>query len=126
VYLACTFLGPFVYLRLPFRRSCPSHGGGLLAIAFHARRGLEDPGRLGLARGRGPGPCRDVAQAPGARQVPLVLSAWDSATRNAATAVVNNGGSTPSAPPPPRQVTSQVIVAVARSAPPGCPALELV
>jgi hypothetical protein len=46
-------------------------------------------------------PCRDVALAPGARQVPLVFSAWDSVTRNAATAVVNNGGSTPPAPPLP-------------------------
>jgi hypothetical protein len=64
--------------------------------------------------------------APGGRQVPLVFSAWDSATRNAATAVVNNGGSTPPAPPAPCQVISQVIVAVAWNAPPGCPALELV
>jgi hypothetical protein len=65
--------------------------------------------------------------APGGRQVaPLVFSAWDSATRNAATAVVNNGGSIPPAPRVPCQVTSQVIVAVARNAPPGCPALEVV
>jgi hypothetical protein len=55
-----------------------------------------------------------------------VFSAWDSATRNAATAVVNSGGSTPPAPPAPCQVTSQVIVADAWNAPPGCPALELV
>jgi len=55
---------------------------------------------------------REAALAPGGRQVtPLVFSAWDSATRNAATAVVNNGGSTPPAPPAPCQVTSQVIVA---------------
>ena len=64
--------------------------------------------------------------APGGRQVPLVSSAWDTATRNAATAVVNSGGSTPPAPPAPRPVTSQVIVAVARNAPSGCPALEVV
>jgi hypothetical protein len=44
-------------------------------------------------------PCRETALAPGGRQVaPLVFSAWDSATRNAATAVVNSGGSTPPAP----------------------------
>ncbi len=54
-----------------------------------------------------------------------MFSAWDSATRNAATAVVNNGGSTPPAPPAPYQVMSQVIVADAWKAPPGCPALEL-
>ena len=68
----------------------------------------------------------EAAPAPGGRQVPpLVSSAWDSATRNAATAVVNNGGRTPPAPPARCQVTSQVIVAVARNAPPGCPALEV-
>jgi hypothetical protein len=37
MYLARTFLGPFVYPRctpgLPFRRSWPSHGGGLLTVA---------------------------------------------------------------------------------------------
>jgi hypothetical protein len=44
----------------------------------------------------------------------LVFSAWDTATRNVATAVVNNGAD---APPAPRQVTSQVIVAVAWKAP---------
>jgi hypothetical protein len=72
-------------------------------------------------------PYREAALAPGGRQVPPpVFSAWDSATRNAATAVVNSGGSTPPAPPAPCQVTSHVIVAVARKAPPGCPALELV
>jgi hypothetical protein len=55
-----------------------------------------------------------------------VFRASDSATRNAAVAVVNSGGSTPPAPPAPYQVTSQVIVAVAWKAPPGCPALERV
>jgi len=74
-----------------------------------------------------PAPCREAALAPGGRQVPpLVFSAWDSATRNAATAVVNSGGSAPPAPPAPCQVISHVIVAVALNAPPGCPALELV
>lgn len=72
----------------------------------------------------------ETALAPGGRQVPpLVFSAWDSATRNAATAVVNSGGNAPPAPPAPPapcQVTSQVIVAVAWKAPPGCPALERV
>ena len=63
---------------------------------------------------------------PGRQVPPLVFSAWDSATRNAATAVVNSGGSAPPAPPAPCQVMSQVIVAVAWNAPPGCPALELV
>ena len=53
-----------------------------------------------------------------------MFSACDSATRNAATAVVNNGASTSPTPPAPCQVTSQVIVAVAWNAPPGCPALE--
>ena len=69
----------------------------------------------------------ETALAPGGRQVaPLVFSAWDSATRNAAVAVVNSGGSAPPAPPAPCQVISHVIVAVAWNAPPGCPALELV
>jgi hypothetical protein len=64
---------------------------------------------------------------PDGRQVPpLVFSAWDSATRNAAVAVVNSGGSTPPAPRAPCQMMSQVIVAVAVNAPPGCPALERV
>jgi hypothetical protein len=63
---------------------------------------------------------------PGRQVAPLVFSAWDSATRNAATAVVNNGGNAPPAPPAPCQVTSQVIVADAWKAPPGWPALELV
>ena len=67
----------------------------------------------------------ETAPAPGGRQVtPLVFSAWDSATRNAATAVVNSGASIPPAPPAPCQVMSQVIVAVTWKAPPGCPALE--
>jgi len=82
---------------------------------------------LVFARGRGSCPCREAALAPGGRQVPaLVFSAWDSATRNAATAVVNSGGNAPPAPPAPCHVTSQVIVAVAVNAPPGCPALEVV
>jgi len=69
----------------------------------------------------------EAARAPGGRQVPpLVFSAWDSATRNAATAVVNSGGNAPPAPSAPCQVTSQVIVAVTWKAPSGCPALELV
>jgi hypothetical protein len=59
------------------------------------------------------------------RQAPLVSRACDSATRNSAAAVVNSGASAPPAPPGPRQVTSQVMVAVAVNAPPGCPALEL-
>ena len=80
-----------------------------------------------FARGRGSCPCGEAALAPDGRQVPpLVFSAWDSATRNAATAVVNSGASTPPTPPAPCQVTSQVIVAVAWKAPSGCPALELV
>jgi hypothetical protein len=79
-----------------------------------------------LARARFlPLPWRPLA--PSGRQVPpLVSSAWDSATRNAATAVVNSGGSTPPAPPAPYQVMFQVIVAVAWNAPSGCPALEVV
>jgi hypothetical protein len=70
----------------------------------------------------------ETALAPGGCQVAsLVFSAWDSATRNAATAVVNNGGgSSPPAPPAPCPVISQVIAAVVWNAPPGCPALELV
>ena len=65
--------------------------------------------------------------APGGRQVPpLVFSARDSATRNASVAIVNSGGSAPPAPPAPCQVTSQVNVAEAWNAPPGCPALDLV
>ena len=52
---------------------------------------------------------------PGGRQVPpLVFGTWDAATRNVATAVVNYDTN---APPAPRQATSQVIVAVAWTAP---------
>ena len=92
-----------------------------------AARALEGLGALVLTAGAVPALAPEAAPAPGGRQVaPLVFSAWDSATRNAATAVVNNGGSAPPAPAAPRQVTSQVIVAVARNAPPGCPALEAV
>jgi hypothetical protein len=48
-------------------------------------------------------------RAGGWRQVPpLVFSAWDSATWNAATAVVNSGGGTPPAPPAPRQFSRVV------------------
>ena len=79
-----------------------------------------------LRAGAVPALALETALAPGRRQVPLVFSAWDSATWNAATAVVNNGGNAPPAPPAPCQVTSQVIVAVAWKAPPGCPALEVV
>ncbi len=41
-----------------------SPGGGLLTVAFHARRGREGRGRLGHARGRGCSPCREAAQPP--------------------------------------------------------------
>ena len=55
-----------------------------------------------------PDPAGETALGARRRQVPpLVFSAWDSATRNAATAVANNGANAP------HQVTSQVIVAVA-------------
>jgi len=82
--------------------------------------GAADAGEQG-------GLASETAPAPDGRQVPpLVFSAWDSATRNAATAVVNSGASTPPAPPAPCQVMSQVIVAVTWKAPPGCPALERV
>jgi len=132
MYLPCTFHGPFVYLRYTWAAFPPVPA---LARRWSADRRLSRPGAGLEGRGR-PGPARagavpalapEAAPAPGGRQVPpLVSSAWDSATRNAATAVVNNGGSTPPAPPAPRHVISQVIVAVTRNAPPGCPALELV
>jgi hypothetical protein len=35
MYLAYTFFDPLVYLGLSFSRSRPSHGGGLLTVAFH-------------------------------------------------------------------------------------------
>jgi hypothetical protein len=128
LYLFWSFHIPPVYLGQSFRRSRPSPGGGPLTVAFHARRGpWKTRGALALHADAAPALAPEAAPAPGGRQVPpLVSSAWDSATRNAATAVVNNGASTPPAPPAPRQVTSQVIVAVARNAPPGCPALEAV
>lgn len=110
-----------------FARSLQPAGGGPLTVAFHARRGPGGPREPGLLRPVAvPALAPETAPAPGGRQVPLVFSACDSATRNAATAVVNSGGSTPPAPPAPCQVTSQVIVAVAWKAPSGCPALELV
>jgi hypothetical protein len=106
MYLTCTFLGPFgvpaIYLGPHFHRSRPSHGGGPLTVAFHAWGGPEDPGvPWSLPRARFlplPGGRAGVWR----RQVPpLVSSACDSATRNAATAVVNNGASTSPAPPTP-------------------------
>jgi hypothetical protein len=95
---------------------------------FHARRGPRQAGRALLSPAdRNAALAFEAALAPGGRQVaPLVFSAWDSATWNAAVAVVNSGGSAPPAPPAPCQVMSQVIVADAVNAPPGCPALELV
>ena len=121
LYLSWSFGVPGIYLGLPFRRSWPSHGGGPLTVAFTPGAACRAEGASVLyARGR----LLSLALAPGGRQVPLVSSAWDSATRNAAAAVVNSGGSTPPAPPVPCQVTSQVIVAVAWNAPSGCPALE--
>ena len=127
MYLACTFRVPAIYPGPLSRRSRPSAGGGPLTVALDARRGpgrLSAPGRL--RAGAVPALAPETAPAPGGRQVPLVFSACDSATRNAAAAVVNSGGSAPPAPPAPCQVTSQVNVAVAWKAPPGCPALELV
>lgn len=117
----CTWLVPFlvfrvpaVYLGLPFRRSWPSHGGGLLTVALRAAGTWRAEGALVVYADAVPALALETALAPSGRQVPpLVFSAWDSATRNAATAVVNSGGSTPPAPPAPRQVISQVIVAVA-------------
>jgi hypothetical protein len=53
----------------------------------------------------------ETAAHGGLQVPPLVFSACDSATRNAATAVANNGANAP------HQVTSQVIVAVAWRAP---------
>ena len=131
MYLACTFLGPSYTCDIPGAAFPPVPA---LARRWSADRRLSRAGRAwraasarSSARGRGSCPRREAALSPGGRQVPpLVFSAWDSATRNAATAVVNSGGSTPPAPPAPCQVTSQVIVAVAWKAPPGCPALELV
>jgi len=94
MYLACTYCVPAIYLGPPFRRSRPSRGGGPLTVACTRGTGLEAAGAQSC-------PCRTTAPAPGWRQVPLVFSAWDSATRNAATAVVNSGASTPPAPPAP-------------------------
>jgi hypothetical protein len=123
LYLSWSFRVPAKYLRLPFRRSWPSHGGGPLTVAFHLWRGLQGRGRLGPVRA-GPVPVR----CPGARRAsgPSGVQRLGLRDRNAATAVVNRGGSTPPVPPAPRQVMSQVIVAVAWNAPSGCPALEVV
>jgi hypothetical protein len=100
LYLFWSFRIPAIYLRPPFRWSRPSHGGGPLTVAYHARRG---PGRTGDALALPVNAVPAVTgRPPGGRQVPpLVFSAWDSATRNAATAVVNSGGSAPPAPPGP-------------------------
>lgn len=110
MYLSWSFHIPPIYLGPPFRRSRPSLGGGPLTVAFYARRGHGRP--------RAPWPCPrtrvpgtplpgDRAAHGGLQVPPLVFSACDSATRNAATAVANNGANAP------RQVTSQMIVAVA-------------
>jgi len=64
LYLSWSFGVPAVYLGLPFRRSWPSHGGGLLTVAFHARRGPGGPRApwpWTRARFR---PCREAALAP--------------------------------------------------------------
>ena len=88
LYLSWSFGVPGIYLGLPFRRSRPSHGGGPLTVAFHPGTAFRAEGASVLcARGR----FLSLDLAPGRRQVPLVSSAWDSATRNAATAVVNSG-----------------------------------
>src|SRR5207253_2399500 len=121
--VSCTWLVPFLVLSY----TCHVPGAAFPPVPGLARRwsadrrlspaarAWEGRRRLGLARGR-----------LGRQAPPLVFSAWDSATRNAAVAVVNSGGSAPPAPPAPCPVISHVIVAVARKAPPGCPALELV
>jgi hypothetical protein len=124
LYLFWSFRIPAIYLGPRFRWSRPSHGGGPLTVAYHSRRGPWRTGdALALPADAVPALAAKPRRHPGRQVPPLVFSAWDSATRNAATAVVNSGGSTPPAPPAPCQVTSQVIVAVARNAPPGCPAL---
>jgi hypothetical protein len=65
--------------------------------------------------------------APGGRQVaPLVFSAWDSATPERRHGGGEQRRQHSTRATGPCQVTSQVIVAVAWNAPPGCPALELV
>ena len=66
-----------------------------------AARAWRAKGALVLHADAVPPLASETAPAPGGRQVPLlVFSAWDSATRNAATAVVNSGASTPPAPRP--------------------------
>jgi len=101
------------------RRRAP----GAARAADHPRRAPRPPRRVqpGRIRAAAPAPrrrgppagsrTRRLTSAPrrqradGRRQVPpLVFSAWDSATWNAATAVVNSGGSTPPAPRPPWSV----------------------
>jgi hypothetical protein len=44
LYLFWSFRVPAMYLGLLFRWSWPSHGGGLLTVAFHARHGPGGPG----------------------------------------------------------------------------------
>jgi hypothetical protein len=56
----------------------------------------------------------------------LVVYATNIANQVAANVKAAMGRQHPAAPPAPRQVMSQVIVAVAWKAPPGCPALERV
>lgn len=105
MYLACTFLGPLVYLGLSFCRSLPSPGGGLLTVAFHARGWSGRAGDSLVLPADAVLAVTGDGRAPGGRQVaPLVFSAWDSATRNAATAVLNSGGNVPPAPPASCQV----------------------
>ena len=130
MYLACTFLGPFIYPRYTWGRLCAGPGPRTTVVRrpspFTSGAGLEGRRRPVVGARARFLPSPEDRAGPGGRQVPLVFSAWDSATRNAATAVVNKGANAPPAPPAPCQVTSQVIVAVAWNAPPGCPALEAV
>ena len=134
MYLAYTFLGPFIYLRYTW--GCLSAGPGRrMAVVrqpslFTSGAGLEGPG----------GP-KVPGLAPRSRFLPSPedrAGAWRASGCAAGVQRLGlrdlerrHGGreqrrQRPARAPAPCQVTSQVIVAVAWKAPPGCPALEVV
>jgi hypothetical protein len=75
MYLFWSFGVPAVYPELPFRRSWPSHGSGLLTVApSRVARAWTAGGHLGLAHGRGSGPLSFAGRPRGCRRARLGFS----------------------------------------------------
>ena len=132
MYLACTFLGPFVYLRYTW--GCLSAGPGRRTAVvrqpslFTSGAGLEGrravPGLAPRARFLpSPEDRAGARRASGPAAGVQRLGLRDPERRHGGR---EQRRQRPARAPAPCQVTSQVIVAVAWKAPPGCPALEVV